>query len=72
MLCVNLGQVRQKVRRLKKTGSGSWSGLTPLYALGAHGAAHFANGGISGESGNVHIIRPMFGFLIQMDLGISR
>ena len=40
--------------------------------LQSAGAAHFANGGISGESGNMNIIRPMFGFLIKMELGNSR
>ena len=41
--------------------------------LGApSGAAHFANGGISGESGNINIIRSIYGFLIKMELGNSR
>ena len=39
---------------------------------GGGGAAHFANGGISGDSGNINIIRSIFGFLIQMELGNSR
>ena len=43
--------------------------LTSWGTTGANGAARLARGGYRGESGNINIIRSIFGILIKMELG---